>query len=170
MKANKLRAQQMMIATKTMRMDTDEALAWLAERGIKTSRTTYHATLNRVSRETTSRLYEICKNFRELHVAKIDTLNQVEQELWKLYRSMDQVVRTKKTEAKGTDKNGNPMHTKNAEPLIIEIPLPVGERRAILREIAELQPYRSAFEESTKMVMEETAKFEAAKDLGIPAR
>lgn len=79
----------LVVATKTMRLSEKEALDYLEEKSHKMSRQTYYRILGRVSSETRKRLFEICKNFKERYLDRIDTLTTIEKLMWENYNECD---------------------------------------------------------------------------------
>ena len=78
--------ESLVVATKIMRLSEKESLDYLKKRGIEISRDKYYRILGRVSSETSKRLYEICKNFKERHMARIDEVETIRQKLWEIFR------------------------------------------------------------------------------------
>jgi len=79
----------LVVTTKTMRLSAKEALAYLKEKGHEMSKKTYYRILGRVSSETRKRLFEICKNFKERYLDRIDTLTTIEKLMWENYNECD---------------------------------------------------------------------------------
>jgi len=73
----------LVIATKTMRFSEKESLAYLKVEGHDISLSTYYRILDRISTETLTRVYDIAKNFKEQHLRRIDSLEQIEKLLWR---------------------------------------------------------------------------------------
>ena len=148
----------LVLAAKTMRMTDQQALTYFESKGAKISRTTYYRTLGTLHTKTKNRMYEICKNFRELHMERIDNLRQVETEYWNNYKSTKTIIKMQKRDVEGTDGKGNPTFTKEEVLQQIEVPLEPMEKQRILKDIVELQPYISTYEEATARIMEDSIK------------
>jgi len=114
----------LVVATKVMHFSEKEAMAYLAAHNINISVPTYYRTLGRISAETQKRLFDICKNMKELHLERIDELRTIKKEMWLNYH-----------------KEKNP-----------------SKKVVILREIKEMQPYLSAYDEATQSILEESVK------------
>lgn len=82
----------LVVTTKTMRLSVKEALAYLKEKGHEMSKNTYYRILGRVSSETRKRLFEICKNFKEHHMQRIDEFEIIRKEMWDNYNECDDPV------------------------------------------------------------------------------
>lgn len=114
----------LVVTTKVMRLSEKEALAYMEEHGHKISRDKYYRILGRVSTETRKRLFEICKNFKERHMQRIDELETIRRKLWEVFRSAE-------------DEN---------------------VKLRALKQLTDIQPYISAYDESTAGVIEEVIK------------
>ena len=114
----------LVVATKVMRLSEKEALAYMEEHYHKISREKYYRILGRVSSETRKRLFEICKNFKERHMQRIDELETIRRKLWEVFRSTE-------------DEN---------------------VKLRALKQLTDIQPYISAYDESTAGVIEEVIK------------
>ena len=78
--------ESLVVATKIMRLSEKESLDYLKKRGIEISRDKYYRILGRISSETSKRLYEICKNFKERHMQRIDKFEVIEKLMWENYK------------------------------------------------------------------------------------
>ena len=114
----------LVVAAKVMRLSEKEALAYMEEHSHKISRDKYYRILGRVSSETRKRLFEICKNFKERHMQRIDELETIRRKLWEVFRSTE-------------DEN---------------------VKLRALKQLTDIQPYISAYDESTAGVIEEVIK------------
>ncbi len=144
----------LIVATKTMRFSDEEALAYLKGKNKEISRSTYHRILGRVDVETKKRLFDICKNFTAHHLERIDALREVEKELWRNYHMKKSIII--QTREDGYDENNEKYSKSTAE--IMEVPQTPIEKVKILKDITELQPYISAYEEATQSIMEKSVQ------------
>ena len=154
--------QILVLATKTMRFTESEALEYLKSKGHKVSKATYYNYLKDISVDTRKRLYDICKNFNEHHLERIDSIRAIEKQMWKESHMTRKII-IKNTDS-GYDKNGKKYSRTNQE--IIDIPLSPLEKVKILKEIADLQPYISAYEEATQSILEQSIK-QFGKEEGV---
>ncbi len=67
----------------------NEALQYLKEHGYEMHRATYYRTLARIDVESGKRLYEIAKNQKKRHRARIDKLEAIEKLMWENYKECD---------------------------------------------------------------------------------
>lgn len=141
-----------------MRMSEVEALFYLKERGVDIKRDTYYKTLVKIRSMTKQRLFEIAKNFTELHIDRIDKIRTIEQELLNMLKSKKEIYLMEKIDVKGVDENGHKTHTKKSTPVIKKISLSPTEKTTILKVLLEVQPYLSAYEEASAKVMENYAQ------------
>ncbi len=134
-------------------MSEVEALDYLKNRGIDIKRDTYYKTLAKLKSMTRQRMYEIAKNFTQLHIDRIDKIHGIEIELLNMLKSEKEIYIIEKTDVKGIDKNGHEVHIKKATPIIKKIPLTPTEKTNILKVLLDVQPYISAYEEVTADIM-----------------
>ena len=144
----------LVLATKTMRFSERESFAYMESKGHKVSKATYYNYLKDISVKTKKRLYEICKNFNEHHLERIDSIRIIEKQMWKELHMTRKII-IKNTDS-GYDKNGKKYSRTNED--VIDIPLSPLEKVKILKEIADLQPYISAYEEATQSILEQSIK------------
>ena len=156
--------EQMILTSKGMFITEKQALKWLADNGYKTSHGDYVRTMKRINENTRERMFELAKNFKARHLDSIEKLNHIERELWKMHYSKKSIVKMVKKESESTDKNGNPVITKENKPESFEVEPDFAEKRQILKDIAELQLYHTAFGEAAQDIEEESIK-KSAKEL-----
>ena len=142
----------LVIATKTMRFSDEEALTYLKDKNKEISRSTYYRILGKVDVETKKRLFDICKNFTTHHLERIDALRVVEKELWVNYHAKKSIII--QTREDGYDENNKKYSKTTAE--VMQIDQTPTEKTKILKDITELQPYISAYEEATQSIMEKS--------------
>lgn len=73
------------VATKSMRFTTIEAMAYLKTQKYKISERTYFRILGHVSSETRKRAFEIAKDFLEDHIHTIDELLNIKKLMYQEY-------------------------------------------------------------------------------------
>lgn len=161
--------ESLVLITKTMKMSERDSMEYLKKKGEEMSQGTYYKTLARISTETRKRLTEICDNYKDSHMQHISTFYAIENELWNAYREPNKRLVTVREE--GYDDNGK--RWKRETQQLIDIPLSPVEKSKILKEIKELQPYISAYEEATYHIMEDSLReFNSGKAegaiLGLP--
>ena len=144
----------MVLATQSMRIGEERALKHLKENGFEMGRNEYYKTYAKIKANTKNRMYEICRDFKETHVERIDKLRYIESEYWNVLHSKKKIVRMVKSEIEGVDKNGEPYVKKTSSPEEFEVALEIAEIKGLLKDITELQLYQSAYEEATKDVIE----------------
>lgn len=118
----------MVVATKIIGYKEGRALTYMKDHDHEMASSTYYRILGQVEGKTRQRLYEIGRSMKELHMQRIDEIEKVRTEMWDRYEV-----------AKKND----------------EKPL---EAVKILKEIKEVQPYLSAYHESTRDILESTVK------------
>ena len=148
------RKEQLILSTKVMRMEQKEAREFLKDKEIKISEREYYRILAKIKNHTKDRMFDICKNFSEYHIEKIDTFDIIHKKLWDMIHSKKKIIKMVKIDDEGTDNNGNPYHKVFNTPKEFEVPLETAEITKILKDITDLQLYRSAYEEVTKDVQE----------------
>ena len=146
--------QILVLATKNMRFTESEALEYLKSKGYEISKASYYKYLKDISVDTRKRLYDICKNFNEHHLERIDSLRIVEKELWQTYYMPKKIMVQTKEER--FDDDGKKVTITKQD--VIDVPQLPLEKAKILKDITELQPYISAYEESTQAILERSAK------------
>lgn len=149
----------MILACKTMRYTIKEGMLYLKERGRGVSEASYREAVRKISSHTEERMFEITKNFKQMHMDRIDSLKQVEKELWDTYRSPKKVMVPQKTSTPVTDEaTGKTTNRTTTVMIPKEVPLDPKEKVAILKSISDIQPWISSYEESTKAVMEDAIR------------
>ena len=132
---------KLILATKYWGLNIREATDYLATRAIPLTPQAYKKRLNEIEAKTTQRLHDISLEFSKSHLEHVDKLDLLEIELWGLYRRKKQVVRMVDSED-------------GKIPLVVEMEQDPVELTKILREIREIQPYKSAYREATRAVLE----------------
>ena len=135
---------QLIQATKFWGLNMREATDYLATRGIAITPASYKKRLNEIEANAPRRLHAISLDFAPGHLEHVEKLDLLEMELWGQYRKKKQVVRMVDSE------NGK-------IPQIVEIDQDPVELTKILREIREIQPYKSAYREATRAVLESSS-------------
>lgn len=78
--------EKLVIHCATMRLNEEQALAYLKANGHEMSRATYYRIKGRLQATKLQRVYEIGKRgFVDQHLERIDQLEFIMQELWKCY-------------------------------------------------------------------------------------
>lgn len=78
------------IQTMVMNLSEKESLTYLADRGFKISRAYYFKLQKQIRESRFDRLHLIAKQeFVDQHLERIDTLNLIQEEMWKCYRNKD---------------------------------------------------------------------------------
>ena len=132
---------RIILATKYWGMNIRQATDYLATRGIQLSAKAYQDKLKEIEVKAPERLNAVSREFTTSHLEHIEKLDMVETELWTLYRKKKQVVRMIDTE-------------EGKVPQVVEMDQDPVELTKILREIREIQPYKSAYREATRKVLE----------------
>ena len=132
---------RLILSTKYRGMNTLQATDYLATRGIQLSPKKYHDRLNEIEATAPERLNHISREFSTGHLEHVEKLDMLETELWSLYDKKKQVIRMVDSD-------------EGKVPQIIEIDQDPVELTKILREIREIQPYKSAYREATRAVLE----------------
>src|SRR5918911_2240555 len=78
--------EKMVVNCTIMRLKENEALHYLKSNGYEMSRMTYYRIKSRVEEKKLARLHEIGKiGFVHQHIERIDQLELIQREMWKLY-------------------------------------------------------------------------------------
>jgi hypothetical protein len=72
-----------------MRLDEKEALDYIQEQGYDISRAQYYRIKKNIRDTRFERLSEIARGFTDHHLARMDTLELVNREMWRKYRAGD---------------------------------------------------------------------------------
>ncbi len=75
-----------------MRFSEVEALEYLRKHDVNVSRDIYYKVIGQVESKVRDRLYEICKNMKERHMARIDEVEIIRKNLWECFREADKVI------------------------------------------------------------------------------
>ena len=75
-------------ATKLMRFTEDESLTYLKANGYPMSRVKYRKIQREIEESTMHRLYSIAREFPRHHLERIETINEIERQLWKACHSV----------------------------------------------------------------------------------
>ena len=132
---------KLILATKYWGLNLREATDYLATRAIAITPIAYQKRLNEIEAKAPQRLRDISLEFSKSHLEHVDKLDMLEVELWGLYRKKKQVVRMVDSED-------------GKIPQVVEMDQDPVELTKILREIREIQPYKSAYREATRSVLE----------------
>ena len=73
------------VITKAMGLSEKEALAYLERKETKIDRRKYYRILGTLEVKALERLYEIAKNFKQLHLDRLDKFRTIEKNMWEQY-------------------------------------------------------------------------------------
>lgn len=73
------------VMTKAMGLSEKESLAYIKLKGFEMSVPTYYRILGTLDAQALERLYDIAKNFKTLHLDRLDKFKIIEKEMWVNY-------------------------------------------------------------------------------------
>lgn len=157
----------LILATKAMRFTAPEGVKYIRDHGHLITEDNYQARAHKLGEDRIARMHTICRDFQLLHMERIDTLRQVERELWKIYNEPKKLVRKEKDLASGYDETGSRKYHDRSKLRLLDAPLEPDEKVRILKAITDLQPWISSYEESTKKIMEREVKKHATAAIRV---
>lgn len=85
--------EYVVVVTKAMGLSEKQALAYLKGVGFEMSIPTYYRILGVLDAQSLERLFEVAKNFKTLHLNRLDKFKVIEKEMWIQYHRENDAIK-----------------------------------------------------------------------------